>query len=978
MSYKKKIASIIVGIVAVYAVVGFLVVPPIVKSKLERIISDTLGVTATVRDVAVNPFALSATVRGFAMESGGKPLARFEELYVNFQLSSLFHRAYTFSVIRLTSPEGLVEIMPGGSLNWVSLIPATKDQSSDIPSKNEIAPLLIHQLEIEKGRINFADLSQAAPFEAHLSPIDVLLEDFSTKKDRDGRFHIAATLGKGGDVEWKGSMSVNPVRSQGTFEVRRVMLRPLWEYIRDRFNFEVTGGSMDVAAQYAFDAGTDSLQYELKGGSIAIRDFALCEKGMAETLISIPIMTFQNTELRSNTKELSIASITSANARIAGWRNRDGTINYEELFAGPPGPNEKQPVSDSENGTGKKQQGWTVGIESLSLDNYGIALEDRMPDSPVRVFLEPVTLSMNNLTNRPDVRSDISLRLTVNRTGTAELKGTASVNPPTADVAVSLSRIALKDFRPYVAPFAKVDLVDGTAGIGGVVNYGGKKDGVPSIRYRGNAHVNGLHVDDMLRQEDLLKWKSLALSGMDIAVAPTRISIANIVFTEPYARVIIFPDGTVNLGHVFAKKESLEEKAATSPPPAAATTEIPDGAVPVPITVGTVRIAGGSANFADFSLKPAFATGIQDLNGTVKGLSSNPSARADVSLTGAVDRYAPVIIKGKINPLSPTKFADVEFSFKNMELTSMTPYSGKFAGYAIEKGKLSLDLDYLLEGNRLIGENKIFLNQFTLGERVESASATSLPVSLAIALLKDRQGNITIDLPVQGDIDDREFSYGRLVIRALVNLITKIVTAPFAALGSLLGGQGEELSHIDFEYGSAVLAPEQTEKLDRLAKALYERPSLRLEIRGIADRISDRSVLADKAVMRTIRELKADELRAGSKKVPPTIDEIALSGEDYARLVTKAYRKLRERKPELPPPAKKITGEALQMMKRELTDAITIEDSDLRQLAHERARQIKGCLLGSGSIENERLFILDVRIDDTPENDRAQAALSLS
>ncbi|MFV9645868.1 MAG: DUF748 domain-containing protein, partial [Desulfobacterales bacterium] len=228
-------------------------------------------------------------------------------------------------------------------------------------------------------------------------------------------------------------------------------------------------------------------------------------------------------------------------------------------------------------------------------------------------------------------------------------------------------------------------------------------------------------------------------------------------------------------------------------------------------------------------------TGIQNLKGTVKGLSSESLARADVLLEGKVDKYAPVKISGQINPLSEDAYTDLALSFKNIELATFTPYSGKFAGYAIKKGKLSLDLKYKVSEDLLIGENEIFVDQLTFGERIDSPDATTLPVRLAIALLKDREGRIDIDLPVRGDLSDPEFSYGRIVVNALVNLITKIVTSPFAALANLVGGDGEELSFVEFEFGSAGLLAGQIRKLDNLAKALYERPALRLEIKGVAD-----------------------------------------------------------------------------------------------------------------------------------------------
>jgi outer membrane protein OmpA-like peptidoglycan-associated protein len=210
-----------------------------------------------------------------------------------------------------------------------------------------------------------------------------------------------------------------------------------------------------------------------------------------------------------------------------------------------------------------------------------------------------------------------------------------------------------------------------------------------------------------------------------------------------------------------------------------------------------------------------------------------------------VNKYSPVKISGQINPLSEEKYADLVMSFKNFDLTTTSPYSGKFAGYRIEKGKLSLNLKYKVSGDDFSGENEIVVEQLTLGERVESPDATELPVSLAVALLKDSNGNIELDVPVEGDLNDPHFDYGKVVSDAVSKIITNIVSSPFAALGSLVGGSGEELSHIEFEFGSATLRPEQIEKLDKLAKALQERPGLRLEITGRADKEDDRSVLTE-------------------------------------------------------------------------------------------------------------------------------------
>jgi len=320
----------------------------------------------------------------------------------------------------------------------------------------------------------------------------------------------------------------------------------------------------------------------------------------------------------------------------------------------------------------------------------------------------------------------------------------------------------------------------------------------------------------------------------------------------------------------------------------------------VPITVDTIRIEEGAADFSDLFIKPNFAADIRNLRGRVKGLSSTPEKRADVLLEGEVNKYSPVKISGQINPLTKEKYGDLALSFKNFDLSSTSPYAGKFAGYKIEKGKLSLNLKYKVSGDDFSGENGIVIEQLTLGERVESPDATELPVGLAVALLKDSNGNIELDVPVEGDLNDPHFDYGKVVSDAMSKIITNIVSSPFAALGSLVGGSADELSYIEFEFGSATLRPEQIEKLDKLAKALQERPGLRLEITGRADKEDDRSVLTEienKAVddgrLRLLAQERSKQIKTHlvetggipSERISLTREQIIESSEgDYVRI----------------------------------------------------------------------------------------------
>jgi len=455
-------------------------------------------------------------------------------------------------------------------------------------------------------------------------------------------------------------------------------------------------------------------------------------------------------------------------------------------------------------------------------------LEDRTMTPALNMGLQSLAVTVKNLTTEEDAEAQFSLSLRVNETGTIRAEGLACINPLSAKMGLEAGQIALKPFQPLLNSVSSIDLVTGAVNLKGDVQYRRKGEAGPEMSWEGSLSILDFEAINRSYTEDFLKWKSLDFNGILFDVDPNRLHISEIVTKGGYARVIIWPDGSVNIKEAFSSQKEEETEGVDTPPIMAVELETEEEGS-MPISIDAIRIEEGSANFADFLMKPNFFTGIHDLTGTVKGLSTDSSARADVSLSGKVDRYAPVKITGQINPLIPKAYVDMAMSFKNMELTPLTPYSGKFVGYTIEKGKLSLDLKYKLSENAIVGENVILLDQLTLGDRVESPDATSLPVKLAIALMRDTQGKIDIDLPVRGNLDDPEFSWGHLVIQALVNLVKKAVTAPFALLGSLVGGDGEELSFVEFEYGSDSLLPEQIQKLDKLAQALKERPALQQE-----------------------------------------------------------------------------------------------------------------------------------------------------
>jgi hypothetical protein len=851
LSRLKKPAIIALVSLCLYAICGFLIAPAIIKSQIPAIVADQLGRRATVEQIRMNPFALSLTLKGFKLEEpNGETFVGFEDLYVNFQLSSLFRLTFTFGEISIIAPEAQVKVLADGSLNFSDLLSKLTQSESPQDQGGELPPVLIQRLNIEKGRFVFSDLSLPTPYEETLSPVELSLSNFSTRKGIDSPYIFTASLGEDTTFSWEGDLSINPLRSKGRFVLNGIKPRDLWKYIQDLVYFEVTTGTLDVAGQYQAGVEGKNFHAQLIGGELQLNDFNLIEKGTDNQIVILPLLSVRGIDVDLAKKQIMVASVTSKDAHGNGWLDSGGTFGLEKILSLDALKAEFKTKLKTTDESAAPSHPWQLTVNEVMLENYGLDFEDRTVATPKRINLDSIKVDLKNLNNQKDSQAEISAALKINQTGTAQVEGLFGINPVSADLSLKVAQNPVKPMQPYVDAVAPVELASGTISLEGRVKYRALGSDGPKVRFEGGAGIENLKTVDRRNSEVLYSLKSFSVQGLALDLDPNALSVSEVFISQPDFKVAIRPDGKINVVSILSIKDDMTQHGETGKKVESLLDRLVKYITyhiqgPMPITIDTVRIEKGVLDFSDLFIKPKFDADAKNLRGSVKGLSSKPRTRADVLLEGEVNKYSPVKISGQINPLTEEKYADLAMSFKNFDLTTTSPYAGKFAGYKIEKGKLSLNLKYKVSGDDFSGENEIVVEQLTLGERVESPDATELPVSLAVALLKDSNGNIELDVPVEGDLNDPHFGYGKVVFDAMSKIITNIVSSPFAALGSLVGGSGEELSYVEFEFGSATLRPEQIEKLDKLTKALQERPGLGLEIKGRADKENDRSVLTD-------------------------------------------------------------------------------------------------------------------------------------
>jgi hypothetical protein len=512
-----------------------------------------------------------------------------------------------------------------------------------------------------------------------------------------------------------------------------------------------------------------------------------------------------------------------------------------------------------------RKEGFAISVDRAEIARYAVALSDETFQPAIRYDLEQVNAAASKVALPPKQPSPVELSLKIRQGGTVRVKGMLDLLRESVDLRVDVADVALTPLDPVLKRDTTLTIASGKAGASGRVVIDGKQS-PPVIRYRGSASAADFDVQVAAGNEKLAGWKTLALNDIDLDTGKNALAIAQVDLAQPYAKLMINKDKSTNLDGI---RRGSPAGTAAAPAPAAA----PDPASPpMAVSVERVRVEGGAMDFSDFSLVLPFATFIKELQGSASGLSSSPDSRASLKFEGAIADYGLARAEGTLQPFAPKKFTDIAVAFRNVELTPMSPYSATFAGRKIASGKISLDLRYRIENSKLAGDNKMLLDRFTLGERVESPTAVNLPLDLAIALLTDSDGKIDLALPVEGDVDNPQFSYGHVIWQAIRTVLTRIVTAPFRALGSLFGSGAETLGDIVFDAGGARVLPTEREKLKRVAEGLQKRPQLKLQVQGTYHQENDSRALRARAVRADLATREGVKLAPGEDPGPIGFD----------------------------------------------------------------------------------------------------------
>ena len=964
----------LVGLVVLYTLVGFLLVPYLITSYVVPTVAEQIKHPVLLREAAFNPFAFSLRLNGLEVrEPSEQPMLGFEELLVNLRVTTLFLQKVAFDEIRLVMPFVAAKVNREGKLNLAGLAPPADEtappspQSSDEPKK--LMPVQIDRLEIGQGIIEYRDDSKARPVVIDVVPFEITLRNFSTVEveGRENAHAFTAEIGRGEKISWEGTIFLEPVESDGKISLSGIKLRTLYQAVRDQFQFEIPQGFLDVSASYHFDLRGQAPQATVANGKVSVRDLAVMERGVLEPVISIPVFGVEGIQLDLQKQSVDVTRVHSSDARFEAWMEQDGVLNYQTLFASVGG---NEPPKQSAARTTKPEKvskPWTIDVNELALRNYQAAFEDRTLSKPGHVDVSALNVTVKDIQIPFKKPLPVDVSLALNRTGSIGVQGKVGIEPLVADADLKLEHIEIQPFQPYLDRFLTADVRDGAIDVKGTVRFVKQPLNEPQLRFQGNLAVNELAVADRKKLDDVLTWKALNVNRVDLSVEPTVVKIAEVIWQKPSIEIVVESDGQLNLSHLTPSSPPNDQTIVSKEP-------VPEKqgaktAEPVSVTVDQVKLVKLAATYQDLSIEPTVKTSLTEFGGTIKGLSSKQLKKADVNLAGKVGRSAPLKVVGKINPLSEDAFTDLVITLGGMDLTAVGPYSGKYAGYGLSKGRLSLDLRYKISQKILEAENLVHVDQLTFGQKTSSPDATSLPVPLIVALLKDRKGLIEIDMPIRGDLKDPDFRYGKVVLSTLLNLLTKVVASPFSLMGKLVpgGGSEEDLQFIEFASGSAAVPEGEAKKLEALVTALGERDGLRLDIKGTSDSTLDRAALQRLKLQDQLFEMK------GIPRSAVKVEQEAISPKEEQRFIEKLYAKL----PPPDPASAESTQPTVEEMKQKVASAIQISDAELDALANQRAAAIRDRLLESGKLTEDRIALQDITAAESGhEHVRTQLSLS--
>jgi len=836
-----------------YNLFALLLLPYIIKEQVGSVLKETAKWDTELQKVFFNPYTLALEIEGARIqEAGGKSIIEFDAFLVNFNLLKTLTGTISFDEISLSKPRIQLDIDSNGVSKFQAAFASEEETVTADSESSEPLALFFGAIVISQGQINISDNSQGENFKVSMQPLNLSLQDFSTADNEGGEYALSISIGKGQSLDWKGQLGIAPLQSKGRLSVNNIRSETFWHYVKKQSPFWLNNALVTLEGDYNFSMLNETTELVIQKAKVSLNDVALAEHHDSPDWLNLNSMTISPINFDLHKQILSLGTITLDTPEISLLRYPDNQINILKALnrqtvdeVNTEGTVEVEKAVNTEEVSQQSPFKWD--LEHIVVNTGQFNWQDQSLVTPANLTVTDIEIKLGKIGHDLSQIFPYQINFKTDES-TQAFSGSLSPDPFTLNGKLAVSNFPLTWLQSYLSESANIMVDTGRFSIES--DYQLSQDDFLNAKISSLVNIDQLALKDTSKNKLLSGFEKLQIGPVDLILGSNNglstqdISIESIKLSKPFAEVYVSEQGELNLSQLSkapVDKGEIDIEATNSPELAEIPSEKELKANEPTVQIETVEIQDGRFVFTDSSKAPVFNSYLDQVSGTITQLSSNSDGQSRVDISGNLESYGKLQVQGTLNPLGKQPNTDLDIKVSNIDLSTVSPYSAQYAGYLIDKGKLDLNLNYNIQDKKLDAKNHIFIDQFEFGESVDSEEATSLPLPFAIGMMKNLNGEIDIDLPISGDLDDPSFSLGGVILGAFTNLITKIVTSPFSILGALVEG-GDDISSVSFLAASSELTSEQESKILKLAKALNERPNLNLEIRAVADESIDGQV----------------------------------------------------------------------------------------------------------------------------------------
>ncbi|MDO8652355.1 MAG: DUF748 domain-containing protein [Undibacterium sp.] len=916
------------------------------------------------------------------LDKTAQPLLRVRSMQAHIKQLNLFNSAASIDALKIDAPEVWLGIDEKGQMNWSRLTSASRQQVNSQPpaevkptDKGPAPAISFDTLLLQQGVVHFTDALHATPTQTtQLSDIKLSIKQFSTAAtSKRASFTLHAKAEQNQTLQFDGEFSPANGDVTGNLACDALQLQAYQGYL-NRFLAATLSGRVALKSHVSVRQG----QLKLDEAAIALDDFSITPKAKNEGGLAIKSLILDKLSMSTENRSVTAANLQVIELNADLRRDAQSRLNLQKLLL----PVKASSISSGGAAQTTIQPEWNIGLQNFVLNGSSISFTDQAVSPAVTMKAEGISVSLDNLSS--DMAQPVNMKWasTINRKGKLTFSGNAT--PQFKKITLNLDGqfLPVASLSPYFSHLLNIGLVRGTANAKGKLSISNVDGKPPVSSYEGMLSLNDFQIVENGETEDFLEWKAISLEGINASVGGAKqfVFLRKLALNDFYAKLILSQAGKLNLRNILVHDQTLAADVVTATTKTTTTATAIDSTTvatltkpnavaenpnPFSIQIAQTTLRGGNINFTDNFIRPNYKANLTGVGGSIGAISSDKPEAAMLELSGKIDNDAPLLISGTVNPLSSPIFVDIKGSANGIQLTRLSQYSAKYAGYAIEKGQLSVQMSYHVENQQLRAENQVMLDQLSFGERIDGPDATKLPVNLALALLRDNDGQIAINLPITGALTDPQFSVGGIIGKVFVNLITKAITSPFSLLSAAFGG-GAELAYVEFAPGRAALTSDATSKLDSLVIALNKRPGLKLDITGRIDPKSDTEGLRKESLDKKIRSIKLRDLQKKNPEILP--EALTIDDADRKGYMEEIYRAEKFAKPRnLIGIAKTLPQE--EMMALILSNTVVTPEA-LRLLAQSRADIVRDYLEQKAGISQQRLFLIAPKLDSDDIKDK--------